>query len=562
MDNSFLVSVSKYFRPRLIDAMRGYDKARFSTDVTAGITVGVVALPLAIAFAIASGAKPEAGIFTAIIAGFIISALGGSRVQIGGPTGAFIVIVFGIIAQYGYANLIICTIMAGVMLILMGAFKLGNLLKYFPRPLIIGFTNGIAVLIALSEIKDFLGLQTETLPAEFFHKLSALWHALPTFDLLTFALASVSALFIWFYPKAWAARFPSPIVALTLGTTVVALFNLPVETIGTRFGGIPQGLPDFVMPSITLGDLRHLIMPAFTIALLGAIESILSAAVADGMIDDKHDPNQELMAQGIANIVTPFFGGIPATGAIARTATNVRSGATTPVSGMVHALTLLLIVLVAAPLAQYIPLASLAAILLIVSINMGEWDVFKRLKTYPRHDAVVLLVTFLFTVIFDLTVAVEVGLLLAAIFFIRNMTELSHVRLSEEHTAMPDDGEATRARKMAPPGVLIYRLYGALFFGVADKLESVLHQQHTEPEVLVLNMSEVISMDASALHVLEELHGKLVKRGKHLILCGPHTQPYFLMHQAGLFVRIGKENTVANLDDALARAKVLLAEKN
>ena len=278
------------------------------------------------------------------------------------------------------------------------------------------------------------------------------------------------------------------------------------------------------------------------------------------MIDDKHDPNQELMAQGIANIVTPFFGGIPATGAIARTATNVRSGASSPISGIVHAFTLLLIVLIAAPLAQYIPLASLAAILLIVSINMGEWEVFKRLKGYPRHDAVVLLVTFLFTVIFDLTVAVEVGLLLAAIFFIRNMTELSHVQLSEEHTAMPDDGEATLARKMAPPGVLIYRLYGALFFGVADKLESVLQQQHAEPEVLVLNMSEVISMDASALHVLEDLYNKLKKRGKHLILCGPHTQPYFLMHQAGLFEKIGKENTVANLDDALKRARVVLGQ--
>jgi SulP family sulfate permease len=561
MNNSLLVKFSQYFRPRLLDALRGYDKARLSTDVTAGITVGVVALPLAIAFAIASGAKPEAGIFTAIIAGFIISALGGSRVQIGGPTGAFIVIVYGIIAQYGYANLLICTIMAGVMLIAMGAFKLGSLLKYFPRPLIIGFTNGIAVLIALSEIKDFLGLKTESLPAEFFEKLSTLAHALPTFDLVTFALAAVSALFIWFYPKSWARHFPSPIVALTLGTVVAALFNLPVETIGSRFGGIPQSLPNFTMPEFSIGTIRHLIMPAFTIALLGAIESLLSAAVADGMIDDKHDSNQELIAQGIANIVTPFFGGIPATGAIARTATNVRSGATSPVSGMVHALTLLLIVLLAAPLAQYIPLASLAAILLIVSINMGEWEVFKRLKGYPRHDAVVLLVTFLFTVIFDLTVAVEVGLLLAAVFFIRNMTELSHVRLSEEHTAMPDDGEATLARKMAPPGVLIYRLYGALFFGVADKLESVLQQQNADPEILVLNMSEVISMDASALHVLEDLHEKLEKRGKHLILCGPHTQPYFLMHQAGLFKRIGAENTVANLDDALKRARELLGNK-
>jgi len=453
----------QYFRPRLIDALHGYDKNRFSTDINAGITVGVIALPLAIAFAIASGAKPEAGIFTAIISGFIISALGGSRVQIGGPTGAFIVIVYGIVMQYGYANLLICTIMAGVMLLLMGAFQLGSLIKYFPRPLIIGFTNGIAVLIALSEIKDFLGLKTASLPAEFFEKLSALWHALPSFDLLTLGLASASALFIWFYPKAWAQRFPSPIVALMIGTLLVAVLKLPVETIGSRFGGIPQGLPAFAMPDFSISAVRHLIMPAFTIALLGAIESLLSAAVADGMIDDKHDPNQELMAQGIANIVTPFFGGIPATGAIARTATNVRSGASSPISGIVHAITLLLIILLAAPWAQYIPLASLAAILLIVSINMGEWEVLKRLKNYPRHDLVVLLVTFLFTVIFDLTVAVEVGLLLAAIFFIRNITELSDVKLSEEHTLMPDDGEATRARKMAPPGVLIYRLYGALF---------------------------------------------------------------------------------------------------
>jgi sulfate permease, SulP family len=535
MNHSILLRFTQFFRPRLIDALRGYTRARFTTDLIAGITVGIIALPLAIAFAIASGAKPEAGIFTAIIAGFLISLLGGSRVQIGGPTGAFIVIVFGIITQYGYANLLICTIMAGVMLVLMGAFKLGNLLKYFPRPLIIGFTNGIAVLIALSEVKDFLGLKTATLPAEFFQKISVLWHALPSFDPLTFVLAALSALLIWFYPKAWAQRLPSPIVTLVLGTLIVAFFHLPVETIGTRFGGIPQGLPAFTMPEFSISTLRHLIMPAFTIALLGAIESLLSAAVADGMIDDKHDSNQELMAQGIANIVTPFFGGLPATGAIARTATNVRSGATSPISGMVHALTLLLIVLLAAPLAQYIPLASLAAILLIVAINMGEWDVFKRLRGYPRPDAIVLLVTFIFTVIFDLTVAVEVGLLLAAIFFIRNMTELSHVELSEDLTQMPDDGEATRARKIAPSGVLIYRLYGALFFGVADKLESVLHQQHTEPEILILNMSEVISMDASALHVLEALHEKLHKRGKHLIPCGPHTQPYFLMHQAGFF---------------------------
>jgi SulP family sulfate permease len=548
-----------FFRPRLIDALQGYNRGRLSTDVTAGLTVGIVALPLAIAFAIASGAKPEAGIFTAIIAGFLISALGGSRVQIGGPTGAFIVIVYGIIAQYGYANLLICTIMAGFMLLAMGAFKLGTLIKYFPKPLIIGFTNGIAVLIALSEIKDFLGLKTEALPAEFFQKIAVLWHALPSIDLPTLALAGISALFIWFYPKHWAKRAPSPIVVLALGTTVVAVFNLPLETIGTRFGGIPQGLPEFSAPTFSIGELRHLIMPAFTIALLGAIESLLSAAVADGMIEDRHDPNQELMAQGIANIVTPFFGGIPATGAIARTATNVRSGASSPISGIVHALVLLFIVLIAAPLAQYIPLASLAAILLIVSINMGEWEVFSRLKTYPRQDTIVLLLTFVFTVIFDLTVAVEVGLLLAGIFFINNMTELSHVHLAD---AAAPDRDLPHDQRPVPPGALVYRLYGALFFGVVDKLEQVLHQQHTEPEVLILNMSEVISMDASALHVLEDLHKKLERRSKHLVLCGPHTQPYFLMHQAGFFDQLGADNLTANLDDALTRATVLLQKTN
>jgi SulP family sulfate permease len=552
--------ISSSFRPRLFDAMRGYDRARFSTDLTAGITVGVVALPLAIAFAIASGAKPEAGIFTAIIAGFIISALGGSRVQIGGPTGAFIVIVYGIIMQYGYANLLICTIMAGVMLVAMGVTRMGNLIKFFPRPLIIGFTNGIAVLIALSQVKEFFGLQIEVMPADFLHKLQAIYHAASSVDIATLLLATTSALFIWFYPKTWAQKVPSPIVALTLATAVVALFQLPVETIGTRFGGIPQGLPAFDPPEFTFAALRHLIAPAMTIALLGAIESLLSAAVADGMIDDKHDPNQELIAQGIANIVTPFFGGIPATGAIARTATNVRSGATSPVSGMVHALTLLLIVLVAAPLAQYIPLATLSAILLIVAINMGEWEGFRTLGKYPKSDSAVLLATFLLTVVFDLTVAVEVGMFIAIFFFIRRISELTHVSVSEE-SPHPDDGDATLMRKAVPKGVVIYRVFGALFFGAADKLETILAETHTEPEVLILKMNEVISMDASALHKLEHLHNKLRKHGKHLILCGPTTQPYFLMHQAGFFAEVGTENVVANLDEALKRARTFLKER-
>jgi len=561
MKHAILATISSYFRPRLIDSLRDYNQARFRTDISAGITVGIVALPLAIAFAIASGAKPEAGIFTAIIAGFIISALGGSRVQIGGPTGAFIVIVYNIILQYGYANLLICTMMAGVMLMAMGLFKLGNLIKYFPRPLIIGFTNGIAVLIILSQVKEFFGLQIEVMPADFLGKLRAIYAAIGSIDPLTVTLAIASALLIWFYPKRWAQKLPSPIVALIIGTLLVGLFNLPTETIGSRFGGIPQGLPNFEFPELTFATLRHLFAPAMTIALLGAIESLLSAAVADGMIDDKHDSNQELIAQGIANIVTPFFGGLPATGAIARTATNVRSGATSPVSGIVHALTLLVIVLVAAPLAQYIPLASLSAILLVVAINMGEWEGFRTLRKYPLSDSAVLVVTFVLTVMFGLTVAVEIGLFIAVFSFMHRITDLTHVSVADE-SPQPDDGEATVMRKAVPKGVVIYRVFGALFFGAADKLENILIELHNEPEVLILKMHEVISMDSSALHKLEHLHNKLRKRGKHLILCGPHTQPYFLMHQSGFFDQVGRENVVGSVEEALRRARELLPKPN
>jgi len=560
MDNSFPLKLSSYFHPRLLDTLRGYSRQLFFADLTAGLTVGIVALPLAIAFAIASGVKPEAGLFTAIIAGFIISAFGGSRVQIGGPTGAFIVIVYGILMQYGLANLLICTIMAGFMLLAMGTLKLGSLIRFIPRPLVLGFTNGIAVLIALSEVKDFLGLKTGALPAEFSHKMAALYHALPTLDLTTIALAAGSMVLILLYPKSWARRLPSPIVALVLGTLAVALFKLPVETIGTKFGGIPQGLPSFAMPEFTFATLRNLISPAVTIALLGAIESLLSATVADGMIDDKHDPNQELVAQGIANVVTPFFGGIPATGAIARTATNVRSGGATPIAGIVHALTLLAIVLIAAPLAKNIPLATLAAILMVVAFNMGEWEAFKTLRKYPKSDSAVLLLAFVLTVVFDLTVAVEVGLVLAVLSFIRRITDLTHVSVAAESPHV-EDSEATRLRKAVPHGVMIYRVYGALFFGAADKLETVLEQLHTPPEVLILKMEEVITMDASALHALESLYRKLRKHGKHLVLSGPHTQPYFLMQQGGFFDEIGRSNVAANLTDALDRARHLLREK-
>ena len=554
------MKLAEFFRPKLLDTLRGYNRQLFVSDLTAGITVGIVALPLAIAFAIASGVKPEAGIFTAIIAGFIISALGGSRVQIGGPTGAFIVIVYGIVMQYGLANLLICTIMSGIMLLLMGLFKLGSLIKLIPHPLVIGFTNGIAVLIMLSEVKDFLGLKMDSVPAEFSHKLNALYQALPSFDLTSIVLATLSMLLILFYPRAWARRMPSLIVALVLGTAVVALIDLPVETISTRFGGIPQGLPTFEMPEFTFATVRYLFSPALTIALLGAIESLLSATVADGMIDDKHDPNQELVAQGFANIVCPFFGGIPATGAIARTATSVRAGANSPVAGMVHAITLLLIILIAAPLAKHIPLATLAAMLMVVAINMGEWEAFTTLKKYPASDSAVMLISFVLTVVFDITVAVEIGMVFAVLFFIRRITDLTHVSVALE-SPHHDGNEMTLARKVVPKGVMIYRVFGALFFGAADKLETILRQQQNEPDVLILKMDEVISMDASALHTLASMQRKLRKSGKYLILCGAHAQPHFMMHKAGFFDEMGNDNVTADLDSALRRATKLLEEK-
>ena len=554
------MKLAEFFHPKLLDTLRGYNRQLFISDLTAGVTVGIVALPLAIAFAIASGVKPEAGIFTAIIAGFIISALGGSRVQIGGPTGAFIVIVYGIVMQYGLANLLICTIMSGIMLLLMGLFKLGSLIKLIPHPLVIGFTNGIAVLIMLSEVKDFLGLKMDSVPVEFSHKLNGLYQALPSFDLTSIVLATLSMLLILFYPKNWARHVPSLIVALVLGTAIVALIDLPVETISTRFGGIPQGLPAFEMPEFTFATVRYLFSPALTIALLGAIESLLSATVADGMIDDKHDPNQELVAQGFANIICPFFGGIPATGAIARTATSVRAGANSPVAGMVHALTLLLIILIAAPLAKHIPLATLAAILMVVAINMGEWEAFTTLKKYPASDSAVMLISFVLTVVFDITVAVEIGMVFAVLFFIRRITDLTHVSVVQE-SPHHDGSEMILAREVVPKGVMIYRVFGALFFGAADKLETILRQQQNEPDVLILKMDEVISMDASALHTLASMQHKLRKNGKYLILCGAHTQPYFMMHQAGFFDEMGSDNVTANLDSALRRATKLLEEK-
>ena len=549
------------FRPKLIDCLTDYSRRKFFSDLAAGITVGIVALPLAMAFGIASGAAPQAGIFTAVIAGFLISALGGSRVQIGGPTGAFIVIVYGIIAQYGMANLLICTIMAGVILLIMGASGLGTVIKYIPLPVTLGFTNGIAVLIFTTQIKDFFGLKLDPVPSSFIPKMQALFESFPSLNFATVAVAAGSLLLIILWPVKWRAVAPASIVAVIAGTLVVTFFHLPVETIGSRFGEIPQGLPPLHIPEVAWNHLGDLVRPATTIALLAAIESLLSAVVADGMIDDRHDSNQELMAQGIANIVCPFFGGIPATGAIARTATNIRSGAASPVAGILHAITLLLILLVAAPLAKFIPLATLSAVLMIVAFNMGEWQEFQLLGKYPKSETAVFLTTFGLTVIFDLTVAVEIGMVLAAFLFIQRVSEMTKVSLVDEATDAEGDHHSLRGKDV-PPGVLVFSVFGALMFGAAEKLENVLLHSRQEPVVLILRMNKVLAMDSTALNILEHLHQKLHKRGVRLILSGPHTQPYVLMENSGFLDQLGRDNIAGDVDDALAKARETLLQKS
>lgn len=538
------------FRPRLLDALKGYDRAKFVADLSAGITVGVVALPLAMAFAIASGVKPEQGIFTAIVAGFLISALGGSNVQIGGPAGAFIVIVYGIVERYGLTNLLISTALAGVLLFAMGALRLGALVRYIPVTIIIGFTNGIAVLIGLSQVKDLLGLQIAKLPADFFTQIGVLAAHANTFNpaALAIGLACLALVVVW--PKSYtmpldnigwrhrlyrlAAHVPGTIVALVLATLATALLHLPVETIGSRFGGIPQSLPQLALPPFSWESAKQLVIPTITIALLGAIESLLCARVADNLIDaPRHDPNQELMAQGVANMVAPAFGGIPATGTIARTVTNVRSGAVTPIAGIVHAATLLAIVLVAAPLALHVPLAALAGILLFVAWNMGEWREFARLRHFSVPYRTILLGTFLLTVVFDLTVAVEVGLVLACVFFIYRMSTLFRVR--------PHDPAEL------PPGVQVFELFGSLFFGAVGKIEALPVQVGEGTRALVLEMHRLISLDTSGLDALEQLHRTLKKRGIALVLANVNEQPLSLMRRSGFDAVLGEDAIVPSV---------------
>jgi len=547
------------FRPRALTALRGLSREQLVADIGAGLTVGIVALPLAMAFAIASGVKPEAGLFTAIIAGFLISALGGSNVQIGGPAGAFIVIVYGIVDRYGLANLLIATSLAGVLLFAMGLFKLGALVRFIPVSIVIGFTNGIAVLIGLSQFKDALGLPIAKMPGDFFAQLHTLGQHLGQTNPWALALTGGCLALVVVWPKSYtmpvgvrlgwhhrlrrvAAHLPGTVVALVGATLLARGLHLPVETIGSRFGGIPQGLPGFELPALSWDSAKQLFIPTVTIALLGSIESLLCARVADNTADiPRHDPNQELMAQGVANFVSPFFGGIPATGTIARTVTNVRAGGRTPLAGIVHAATLLLIVLVAAPLAAGIPLAAMAGILLFVAWNMGEWREFARLRQFRWPYRLLLVGTFVLTVVFDLTVAVEVGLVSACAFFIVRMGSLFQVRPS------------TPAQ--APAGVQVMELYGALFFGAVDKLEGLPTRLPEGTQRVVLDLHRLVAMDTSGLEALHQLRQALQRRGITMDLARAAEAPLSLLERSGFAEELGPQHLWPTLEAALAPAR-------
>jgi SulP family sulfate permease len=544
--------------PRSIHCLRGYTARQFSHDLIAGVTVGLVALPLAMAFAIASGVSPQAGLYTAVVAGFLISALGGSRTQIGGPTGAFVVIVAGIVAKFGIAGLALVGIMAGILLLIMGFTGLGTAVKYIPRPVTIGFTNGIALLIASTQIKDFFGLKTPPVPSEFLPRMEQLLRFAKTSQWQSVALAGAAIATILFLPRL-TRRIPGTIVALLVTTAAAALLHLPVETIGSRFGGIPTGLPHFELPSLHAEHILPLLPSALTVALLAAVESLLSAVVADGMSGDRHDSNVELVAQGVANIASPLFGGIPATGAIARTATNIRSGALTPVAGMVHALTLLAILLVAAPLARFVPLATLAAVLFVVAYNMGEWREIGAIFRLSGMDIAVWFATFALTVLADLTVAVGAGMALAALLYIHRIAETTTVApVTREYLR---DGMAHVLQdKDIPSNVTILRIHGPFLFGTTEKLAEATRNLGQFGDVVILRLRNMTALDATGVHALETFADRLHKAGKALLLCGALEQPSQLLSRSDFLKRVGPENVLPNVQDALARAREIQSD--
>ncbi len=546
------------FVPKLVSALRTYDRAQFARDAVAGVIVGIVALPLAIAFAIASGVSPERGLWTAIIAGFLISALGGSRVQIGGPTGAFVVIVYGIIQQYGLDGLMVATLMAGVILVVMGFAGFGTAISFIPHPLVTGFTSGIALIIFSSQVKDFLGLRMGAVPASFVGKWSAFFEHMSAATPAAMVIGLVALAIIMLWPKV-SRRIPGPLVALLVTSVAARLLHLPVETIGTRFGNINASLPHPAMPHLTIEQLTGLVGPAFTIALLAAIESLLSAVVADGMIGGRHRPNMELVAQGVANFVSPLFGGIPATGAIARTATNVKNGGRTPVAGIIHSATLLVVTLFAGRWAAYIPMAALAAILLVVSYHMSDWRGFRSELRSPKSDVVVLLTTFALTVLVDLTVAIGVGMVLAAFLFIRRMASVTNVtvvtdQLDEDGMPRVDERETIDTRRI-PAGVEVFEITGPLFFGAAAAFKDTLSSIAERPRVLIIRMRYVSALDSTGMHALSELVHRSRAEGTRVYLAEVHMQPLVALTGSAALDEIGREHLFDSLEQALEAAK-------
>ncbi len=547
------------FQPKLLTVLReGYTKHLFVKDLGAGVIVGVVALPLALAFAIASGVKPEQGLFTAIVGGFIISALSGSRVQIGGPTGAFVVIVYGVVQKYGYDGLAAATLIAGLLLIVMGVARMGAVIKFIPYPVTVGFTTGIALIIFSSQLRDFMGLRMSDVPAHFVDKWGAYAGALSSFSAAAVAVSIGTIIILLFWGRV--TRFvPSPIAAILLTTAAVHIFHVPVETIGGRFGAVPNHLPLPRLPDVDLQTLRSVLSPAISIALLAGIESLLSCVIADGMTGRRHRSNTELVAQGVANIATPIFAGIPCTGAIARTATNVKSGGQTPVSGMVHALVLLLIMVVFGKWAALVPMATLAGILVITAYRMSEWRLFVRIFRSTKSDTAVMVTTFLLTVLVDLTVAIQVGVVVASFLFMKRMADVTQTSyLFEEHDEVEgEDEESVRDRKV-PNGVAVFEIDGPFFFGAADKFKSTINRVHKKPKVIVLRMRRVPAVDATGLRALEDVYDKARRDGTLLILAGVNPQPREVLEQSGFVARIGAENVTVTLDQALERARAAL----
>jgi SulP family sulfate permease len=543
------------FLPRSIECLRGYTLRTLARDAIAGVTVALVAIPLAMAFAIASGVPPQMGLYTAVVAGFLISALGGSRVQIGGPTGAFVVIVAGIVARFGLNGLALVGIMAGFILVILGVTGLGTAVKFIPRPVIIGFTNGIAVLIASTQIKDFFGLTVAHVPGDFIGRLIVLARNAGSASWPALSIACLSLALILLWPRL-TKRVPGSIVALALSTLAVWAFHLPIATIGTAFGGIPQGFPPFAIPPVQPDTIVALLPSALTVAFLAAVESLLSAVVADGMSGDRHKSNLELVAQGIANIASPFFGGIPATGAIARTATNIRSGALTPVAGMIHALVLLVVLLVAAPLARFIPLASLAAVLMVVAYHMGAWHEIGGIVRLSKADIAVWLTTFSLTAFADLTTAVGVGIALAALLYIYRIAETTTV-MTVTPTYLEDGKMHDLQRQVIPPNVTVVRIEGPFLFGTTEKLDAATADISQFGSVVILRLRTMQAIDATGVHALEQVRDRLRRSGRHVLLCGARDQPLRLLRGSTFLQRLGPENLLSDIGTAITRAEYL-----